>query len=326
MNECFFKETVKTVEDIKNNRKKGDVCFAVLSDTHLCDTVDDTVTNIREVDKNVGFDFLIHLGGIINGNNPEKISRWMLSEELEKFRSSISNRKLFVAKGKTDGYRDETFCGQLVENIMTDDMWYDDTAFIHLCDGVSRKSNKPYYYVDIPGSNLRIVVLSSFAYEIDKAERIYDLSHRFGVEQLVWLKKEALNVNKEKTVLIFSNTIPCSRFSDGKDPFIYHGHSTEKTMQIIQTAQKQGVSVAGWICGGYGYDYEAKIAGINYITINTQLPRIDRNAMIDDVKYAQSRELNSVNQDCWDAVIVSTDERKIKMFRFGAGEDRVIEY
>ena len=71
MKECFLKEAEKTANDIKKNLNDGDICFAMLTDSHLSDTGDCTRENISAVDEKIGFDFCVHMGGIVNGNNPE---------------------------------------------------------------------------------------------------------------------------------------------------------------------------------------------------------------------------------------------------------------
>ena len=38
------------------------------------------------------------------------------------------------------------------------------------------------------------------------------------------------------------------------------------------------------------------------------------------------RKLGTVTEDAWDAVSIDTNERKIHMVRFGAGDDREISY
>ena len=108
MKEIFFEEIVKTVDDFKKNRKKG-IAFVMLTDTKLCDTVDDTAENIRTADSNIHFDFIIHMGNFINGNNPRNISMTLLDNEFKKISGMISKKEFYPVQGRTDGYRDETF-------------------------------------------------------------------------------------------------------------------------------------------------------------------------------------------------------------------------
>lgn len=100
----FENEINKTAADINAARENGDICFAMLCDTHLSDGAADTYKNIAAADGMVNFDFAVHLGNVINGDNPEKISSRLLAAELDVLRSSVRSGKLFVCRGEpTDG-------------------------------------------------------------------------------------------------------------------------------------------------------------------------------------------------------------------------------
>ena len=102
MKNYFYDEAAKTISSIKENSGKEDYCFALLTDTKLYDTGDDT---------------------------RENISMQLLSTELDMYKKSISSKKLYVTPGMHDGYRDESFVGQLAEDIISDDIWYDFFSF-----------------------------------------------------------------------------------------------------------------------------------------------------------------------------------------------------
>ena len=297
----------------------------MLTDTHLSNEGNDTVNNISSVDSEIGFDFLIHLGNITNGDNPEKITRQLMKWEIEKYKNSVKNKKLLISQGNTDGYRNERYLGQLSLNMMTDEIWSAETEFLNSYDNIKKPLEKPYYYIDFPKKNFRVVVLCSYFYQIDTQINMYEKYERISVEQARWLKNEALNC-KGMVVLIFSHKIPKSRFSTGKDPLIYNGCSLEPILAILQQAKKNGVNIVGWFSGGYNYDSEIEVGGINHIVIDSQVPHNPPQNTHEWARYSKNRDLKTVNQDCWDAVVVDKKERKIKMFRFGAGEDRILEY
>lgn len=326
MKNCFKEEIEKTIKDIKSKLTKDDLCFAMLCDTHLSDEGEQTRENIKAVDNEIGFDFIVHLGNIINGDNPEGISRYLLECELEKYKKCVSCEKLFVSQGNTDGWRDETFMGQLAKNIVTNEMWHDETSYIDLYDNVKRPGNKPYYYVDFPKKNVRLIFLCSYNYQIDTTLGLYEKYLRIDVEQAAWLMKEALVGCEGMEVFLFSHKMPKSRFENGENPFIYNGFSTEPILAIIQQAQRRGVNVACWFGGGYGFDSEIKVANINHAVINSQLPRTVTTANTDDVRFAENRDLNTVNQDCWDVVVLKKNERTVNIYRFGCGKDRTLHY
>lgn len=321
----YFKEEIqKTINDIQGSLEPGDLCFAMLCDSHMSEQGQDTCKNISAVDKEVGFDFIVHLGNIINGDNPRRVSGYLLNMEIERYKNSIEQKKLFAVQGYTDGWRDERFAGQLCQFMITDEMWYSATAYIDRYDGVSRPGKKPYYYVDLPGKDIRLIFLCTYSYQIDTRLGLYEKYLCIDVQQQGWLMTEALCGCKGKTVLIFSHRIPKSRFETGRDPYFYEGQSTEPVMAIIQQAQMKGVHVACWFGGGYGYDCEMSIGGIHFTVINSQLPKLNTNSKCDGVRFAENRSLNTINQDCWDAVLVKNKKKQIEIYRFGCGNDRVL--
>jgi|GEM_PF-313336 len=326
MKTCFKNEIKKTADSIKECRSDNDLCFALLTDSCMSEEVSDTIENIKAVDSEIGFDFIVHLGNIINGDNPELISRRIYESEIERFKNSIAAKKLFVTQGYTDGWRNETYIGQLAKNIMTDEVWYYETSFINSYENVSRPANKPYYFADIPDKNVRLIFLCSYNYQINTALGLFDKYTGISVEQASWLMTDALVGCEGKEVIIFSHRIPKSRFELGTDPFIYAGFSTEQILAIIQQAQKRGVRLVCHFGGGYGCDCEAKIAGINHAIINSQLASNTFNAKCDGVRTGSDRTLNTVNQDCWDAAVLKPKERELRLFRFGCGTDRIIKY
>lgn len=322
----FKSEITDTIKKIQSVRSEDDLCFVLLSDSHLSEEGAVTCENIRAVDKEIGFDFAAHLGNMINGNNPEKISSQLLKNELQMYKECTKNKKLFVSQGDADGWRDERFLGQLAEHIITDEFWRDGTSFIDEYENVSRQGNNPYYYVDIPDKNVRLVFLCSYHYQIDNEIGYYKKYTQISAKQAAWLKNEALAGCEGKTVFLFSHRMPNSVFETGTDVFVYKGNCTEPLFAIIQQAQKSGVNIGCWFGGGYGYDSEVNVAGINLSVINSQLPKCVNNAKCDNVRFADDRALQTVNQDCWDAVVLKQKERKVYIYRFGWGEDRVLEY
>ena len=324
MKDYFSEEVKKTVDDIKN--KEYDLCFAMLTDTRLCDAGEDTRENIGAVDGQIGFDFIVHLGNIINGDNPRDISMHLMQTEIEKYRKAVKSAKVFVAQGERDGYRDERFIGQLAKNIMYDELWYKHTGMYDEEYGISRPENKPYYYVDLPQKKVRLIVLCAYYSQYDEENGLYEKYTGIDTAQAAWLKNTALSVPAGTTVLIFSHAIPKSRFENGAGPFVYEGFSTEPILMILQNAQKSGIEIACWFGGGYNCDADIVAGGVNYAVISSQLAERNSRAKCEDVRVLQNRTEGTVGYDCWDAVSVNLEKREIMMHRFGCGEDRVLHY
>lgn len=304
-NDIFQREINRISNAIHQIRNPEDLCFCMLSNSCLCDNSITAREHIRALDERVHFDCLVHLGDILRGNNPEKVSRRILRQELDTYRDVLGNGKLFVVQGEQDGYRDEFFCGQLVCGIMRDDIWHEDTSFIDAYQNVQRKGDAPYYYVDFPQYSTRLIFLCSSFCEFDEDNKLFERYPFFDIKQLAWLQNEALKADEGWKVLLFSHAMPKSRFETGKDPFIYGGFSGEKFLNILQRAQtEQKISVVGWCAGHYLFDCETEVASINHIVIGSP----------------------AIEEELWDVAVLKTDERKLYLFRFGVGNDRVISY
>lgn len=325
MKDFFVEEVKKTVDSINKKRMENDICFAMLTDTHLSESGSITRENITAVDDSVSFDFMVHMGGIINGNNPKNISMDILKCEIEAYKSSVKSNKLFVIPGETDGYRDERYTGQLMLNIMTDELWYNETSYLEEYKGLTRPKNKPYYYTDCEDKKLRMIFMSSYMTFIDEENGLFEKFRSFDLEQLAWLKNEALNAPKGYTVLLFSNAIPKSKYETGRKLPLCGGYLMEQTAAIVQQAKNKGVDVACWFAGYYNCDDEDCVGGVNISVIASQLPMTKTKSISEEVRVYSDRE-NGIKLDLWDAVLVKPTERKIYLYRFGAGEDRVLEF
>lgn len=308
----FNAEILKTADDILKIKDTDDLCFAMLTDSWISDEGAQTCANIRAVDEKVHFDFVCHLGNIINGNNPRRPSMQVLRDELAMYQSATAGKILFATPGQNDGWRDERYLGQLALGIMTDDDWCEATKFIDDFENISRPAGKPYFYADIPKSNSRLIFLCSYHSQHDTEIEFYQKYVGFDAAQVKWLKTEALKNCAGKDVLIFSHKIPLSRFETGSDPYIYKGNSTEAVLAVVQGAKKEGANVLCHFAGAYGVDESFRLGGINFSVMGSQL--------------AKGRDLGTAEQDLWDAVVVKKKDRKIYLFRFGAGEDRIINF
>ena len=303
MNTCYESDIQQITRKLHAVREPGDLCFPLLTDTRLADRMEETVRNIRRVNEAVPFDCLVHLGDVLTGNTPENASARILSRELAMFQEAVPGKPLFVTAGENDGFRNERFVGQMVHGIFTNEWWYRATAGV--CGEIRtvRPGNKPYYYTDAPEKKLRLVFLYAYTVQLDQKLGLFDKTVGFDAAQLGWLAEKALAAPAGWTVLLFSHCLPKSRLETGKEPFVYKGHATEQVLSLLQKAQGRGVSVGCWFAGHYGLDELTTVAGIPVCVTD-----------------------GAAAGECWDAVVVKPRDKKICLFRFGAGEDRVVEY
>ena len=242
--------------------------FAYVTDTRLADDGINIANKLELCDKDADFRCIVHGGNALCGNNPEKISVKLLEMEYNRFKNSVRSGILLPVQGNTDGWRNERFKGQLAINIMTDNVWSEAISFTNQYKGLKRKGASPYYYMDFKDSKVRLIVLCSYFYEYDEKFELFEKFKGFKASQLKWLMDDALDLPKGYTAILFSHSVPKSRFETGKDPFIYNSWSTEQNLMILQQAKRiKSKKIAAFISGGYNNEEAVEIGGINFITL-----------------------------------------------------------
>jgi len=342
----FLEELSCTADKIRSKREEGDLLFALLTDSHISDNRDNTCINISSVDKQTPFSFVVHLGDLLCGNIPEVISRRILKEEIECYKSSVKAQKMYIAQGNHDGFRDENYKNQNVHNIMLNENWYADTNFHDTDSNFFRPGNKPWFYVDLQEHMLRLIFLCTNDYDhiTNEERKRYKQYERISDEQLEWFGSTALNCPDGYAVMVFSHIHPF-RLEDKSDSgqFIIETDENKNYLNsvLLLKAFKEGKSVTvkgktydfsnskrEVICWFYGHDHSdamVTIDGITYVGVASQTAYIPQ--LWDPIGYYPSpRTMNTVYEDAWDAVLWKKSERKIYLTRFGAGEDRVIDY
>ena len=209
--------------------------------------------------------------------------------------------------------------------IVTDARWYRQTAYLEQYPDLHRPQDKPYYYVDFTERKVRLIFLSSYASQIDEQEELFEKSCQYGVEQLAWLKKEALDLSAGWTVLVFSHALAKSRFETGVDPWNYMNYSSEPAMMLLRQAEKRGILLGGWFAGQYACDYETTFCHIPYFLIDSVRPQPVKSAF-PDVWKCMERKLGTETEDLWDVLLLKPNQRRIHLLRFGPGKDRVFDY
>ena len=338
----FEEEIKKTIKTIEEKKPECDMVFALLTDTHLSDNGEHTRENITAVDEKIGFECLVHMGDFLCGNIPEKMSRKILKEELTDYRNTIKSKVIYIAQGNHDGFRDERYKGQLVTDISLDENWYEDTGFIDENENVKRVGEKPYFYVDYPDIELRMIFLCSTNYTHDKENLEFIKGYKMEDEQIEWFAN-ALDVPDGYSIMVFSHIAPfkMKRKDDGekKVEFIL-GRNYEKAVELIKTfISRKSVNIDGkiydysksngdfisWFAGDDHSDFQCEFDGINYLGVTCQTAYIPQ--LWEPIgEFTGPRDYDTVNEDAWDSVLWNKKERRVFLIRCGTGNDRVIEY
>lgn len=318
----YYEEEIKRISDKLNNYKD---CFkfAVVADSHLDNSLEDTLNNIKAVDSLSQFDCLLHLGDFMNGNLSRQYTKEILKRQMELFKNCLISEKFYPVQGNHDGFAD-SITG--INDMAIDEDWYEATEFADKYDNVSREHNKPYFYVDCLTEKIRIITVSSFYYTGFTDGGTFVKQYGVSNEQVEWLKKSALNVGKDWTVIIQSHDTPFENFNENVciDNSKINGN---EIMEIIKrTRDKNGFDLAAWFIGHYHGDYIGKVNGINFILVGSETAYIPSLWDMPENGYYPKRKCGTVLEDLWDAAVLDKENRKVRLFRFGAGEDREIDY
>lgn len=331
---CFAPDAEKAVRFARENSNADFVC-GVVTDTHLSDNGEHTRQNIAAVDEQTPLACLIHLGDVLTGQLPEKVSRRLFKEELSAYRASVANGRLFPVEGNHDGYRNETYQRQLVDCISLDENWSADTAYLDTLEGVTRPAGKPYYDVDIPERALRLFFLCTNDYTHDPVARTFKKRDEISLPQLSWLAERLRALPEGYTVMVFSHIHPYRVNQPlSVNPSyeaaleLLHAYHYGQSCTIGETSYDFSAchgDVAAWIHGHDHSDSQRLINGINVIGIASEtayIPQLWNPLGV----FPSPRDLNTANEDLWDVLAWRKSERLIRLSRFGAGEDKCVRY
>lgn len=321
--ECFQQE-IQRLSDFCAEHK-FDLAFMLAADSHLDDYEEDTILNMQAADSLVSYDFLVHLGDFMTGNMPKGYTAKVLKQEMGQYRSAVKNGVFYPVQGNHDGYCVSSFTGSRCD-IVVDEDWYEATDFTREYRNVTREEKSAYYYADYPEKKLRLVFLCSFSYEWTD-EGKYCKKYRMSEKQLQWLGSEALAVDAEWTVMIFSHDGPLKYFDQARlDEEPWEGNKKQLLDIVLQAKTERGFTIAGWFIGHWHGELCEYVEGIPFIIIGSQTYYVPSLWPMPDKGHYEPREVGTVSQDLWDSVTWNKADRTLHLFRFGAGEDRVVTY
>lgn len=313
----FLEETLKTAESVWEKTADGKaLVFGLLSDSHYVvnGTWDDTISNLKRVHENIGFDGIIHLGDLQDGMLEKKMCYRIASKCIRDMRNvcepvylAIGNHDTNYFKGNTAWLTEEEqygIYGRFMER-------YD------ICRGGGVKG---YYYVDYEEAGLRMVFLTSFNHR-------EKLRYGFPEEEVTWVKKVLWETPKDFKVLLFSHDAPLARL----DYWAEDIRNGARLMEVLEEYHNTpGRFILGYIHGHTHADFVFQNADSSRKTFPIISIGCSKCEYFPDKKPEGStryeRKLSSVTQDLWDVLIVKPEQRKLEFVRFGAGEDRTVSH
>ena len=337
----FDEERRKTAEDTLRAAGPGTLAFVFVTDSHLSDSGEDTWENIHAVDNTVGYRFVLHGGDFLNGCNPPKLTARLYGEEAAAYAASIRSNKLFPVQGNHDGYRDETYLRQSVSEAKPDPWYHNITRFVDAYPETVRHGDDPYYYADFQDVKVRLAVMCSMEYTFDPSTK--DYRHWFGMrqDQIDWFCGEVLSLPAGWTLLVCSHIQPVSvHLHDIMEGGLPEKGGLEFAELLAAVNRKDrihafgrdfdftecGFDVACLIYGHVHGDCDRGYRELPMITTASQTAYVPQLWDMEIGGFPSPRTVGEVSQDCWDSVVLDPGTKTISFFRFGAGEDRVIQY
>ena len=210
--------------------------------------------------------------------------------------------------------------------MVLDEDWYDATSFTENYPNLKRDGWKPYYYVDYPEKHIRLIILCSFSYEW-QGDGQYRKLYEMEQAQIDWLKKEALMLEEDWTVMLFSHDGPLVHYDQERyvqEP--WNGKNRELMDVLLRAGKERGFAVAAWFIGHLHGDVCRIVEGSPFVVIGSQTCYVPQLWLMPEAGHFETRKRETVTQDLWDAVTLNLEKRELYLCRFGAGKDRVIYY
>lgn len=297
----YFKEEIaKTAASVCSAASSASLKLCLLADTHYTvnGTWEDTASNIQKVAALAGYHGIIHLGDLTDG----MVSKEMTRKYVRKIMGDLERCKipLYITLGNHDSnyFRNR---GEFSKEEMK-------TLYKIPGEGMD-------YYVDMEEYSVRMIFLSSFE---DKAPVRYG----YTKGQLIWLKETLYNAPAGTGFLIFSHDAPLAKL----DYWSFLVRNGEELLDILEECNALGeYRIISFFYGHTHGDYVFEECSFPVISVGCAkleyfLDKKPEGAIV------YEREAGTVTQDLWDSLVVDLERQKLKLIRFGAGEDREVSF
>ena len=301
----------------KVNSLEYDMVFAMATDSHLDNSMEDFAENIKAVSSEVNFKCFAHMGDFLNGNLPRSVTKKVLKEQMALYLDAVAPKPFYPAQGNHDG-----FWGDMA----IDSEWFEATNFTNEYKNVTRPEGKQYFYADFEEEKVRFIIVGTFFYEgFDDGT---PFKKRDGIDdaQAQWLENEAFNVKEGWTVFLFSHEVPLYGFEEKSKYEETPIHNGARIFQsLVKKSKENKFDVAVWFIGHHHGDNHVCIDGINFVTVASQTAYVPQLWPM-KFGYYPERELNTKTEDLWEIAVWNKKEKTVNLIRFGAGVDRVVNY
>lgn len=304
----FSYEIQTTVENIPANSDLSLIFFSDIHHDPECeiDPLKETLTNIDAVGKQIRVDSIWCLGDMINGHNSTKeqavgLIREVITEEEKTgllFHNIEGNHDNNIQSSweGSGGYGPEVVLSpEELKDIL------EQPGEIH------SDLRTMDYYVDFEDAGIRVICISANY-------------TTFCEETAIWLRDVALKTDKEVLVLSHCPTRP----EWGYNHDIVNG-------EIIEAELKAFCDTGGTIIAFvHGHDHGDMIETADDmpwtgVAIGCARFQVPAGGTTEGMTYAE-RNVDDETKILFDVVCIDKKKREVRFIRFGAGEDRVINY
>ena len=298
--------------------KEKSFVFSLVTDSHrgnntvTLDMWNDTLKNVKAVNSAYKLDAIYHLGDLVDGN----LTKEETTAHISKMRNDMYavNPETYILMGNHE------------DNSFTTDHEYQYTKaelYSILCrfkdvDTV-RPSNKLYWYKDMHTMGIRVICLDSHM-----GEGTYGSGTSWGYPQVVvdWVRDTALNTSYQ---VVFLSHMPVTGAFNAYGLQPVNGVALRT---VIENFKANGGTVIGLFHGHTHWDFLGKANTNGFYEVSTGCS-INGGTYVPD--YAPEGATfpvrgSGIANDLWDIVVIQPTERKVKMIRFGAGDDREFTY
>ena len=305
--QSYYQEEIdKTIESVKA-LIGGEPCliFPMVSDIHYLESptvpnsFDYCVANLKELAKEIDFDFIACLGDITEGDTTQEITSARNAHIINGFTQLGVPYYQVIGNHDDNRYSDAAFTHeQLYENYLstiTDVVF--DTSSMH----------KTNYYKDFDDLGIRCIFLNANT----------NGAYGYSEETCDWFDEA---IKTENGIIVFTHIPPIPEQNYGAK------YGTDSGSKRIREACENAENFLIMFSGHNHYDLTITAPFLSY-TMNCQK---FENENGDSNLWAQGavkpqRVAGTETEDCFDIVVVRPVSGQIDLVRFGAGEDRAFQ-
>lgn len=303
----YVEEIEKTKADLRELMTEPCIVFPMITDIHYLATtsdsprlIDNSISNMLEISKDIRFDFLACLGDLTQGNKPMEETEAEAKYVYNQFRrlgipyyTSIGNHDTNIYYKVGDTYmKDHVFtCSQLYGLYIRDisDVVYDMSS---MC-GTN-------YFKDFYEFKTRLVFLNSNEGD----------TYGFSDETLAWFTQV---MDTDYDVYVFSHRKPGTKY-----------HNDVQMNEVMKNSESFRMLFFGHV--HYDCEFSAPFTETNpYLAFAQRCNKCYQQNFGESwpsQAVLAERKVGTASEDCFDVVVIRPQSQRVNLVRFGGGVDR----